>query len=673
MGFSPQDLFDQGAGGAESAARESSKEKKAGTPPETDATLQHSLTLAEYAASKRLPIDFLKNSGLQDCNRRGRPAVRIAYLGEGGEELAVRFRIALEGKKFSWKTGSKTCLYGLNHLAEIRKAGHVVLVEGESDCHTLWYHRVPALGLPGAGNWQEERDAKHFDGIETIHAVIEPDKGGESVLRWLSQSRIRDRIKLLQLPAKDPSALYLENPASFRERWDAACAAAVPWAVKEAERAAAGLREEWERCATLAQLPSILDAFTEELPRIGVVGEQNVTRLIYLVAVSRLLDRPVSLCLKGPSSGGKSFLVESTLRFFPAAAFHALTGMSEHNLVYSKEPLKHRHIVIYEAVGLESDFVSYVMRSLLSEGRLLYGTVEKTAEGLVARTIEREGPTGLITTTTSQALHAENETRLISATITDTQQQTAAVFEALANGNDGHQVDFAPWHALQAYLAAGPANVVIPFAGQLAKLIPPVAIRLRRDFKTLLILIKAHALLHQATRQRDDRGRIVATVDDYAAVRALVADLMAEGVGVAVRATVRATVQCVADLTTLHAEVGLRLLSEALELDKSTVSRRVSAAIALGFLRNLEDRKGHPARLVLGDPLSQERELLPPPEVLQCCNDFGGIKTLILFQPPIMPMKSHPVRRRGRAPPAFPKTAPKPRNPLTTSPIPRRG
>jgi hypothetical protein len=29
---------------------------------------------------------------------------------------------------------------------------------------------------------------------------------------------------------------------------------------------------------------------------------------------------------------------------------------------------------------------------------------------------------------------------------------------------------------------------------------------LRRDFKLLLNLIKAHALLHQASRERDDQG-----------------------------------------------------------------------------------------------------------------------------------------------------------------------
>src|SRR5262249_21699249 len=55
------------------------------------------------------------------------------------------------------------------------------------------------------------------------------------------------------------------------------------------------------------------------------------------------------------------------------------------------------------------------------------------------------------------------------------------------------------------------------------------------------------------------------------------------------------------------------------KLNKSAVSRRVAAALDAGVLRNLEDRKGKPARLVLGDPLPEEIELLPRPERLHGC------------------------------------------------------
>src|SRR5215216_2084632 len=90
--------------------------------------------------------------------------------------------------------------------------------------------------------------------------------------------------------------------------------------------------------------------------------------------------------------------------------------------------------------------------------------------------------------------------------------------------------NFEPWHALQIWLESAEHRVSIPYAKILADLIPPVAVRLRRDFGALLNLIRAHALLHQASRHRDAKGRIIATIEDYVAVRELVVDLVGEGV-----------------------------------------------------------------------------------------------------------------------------------------------
>ena len=380
------------------------------------------------------------------------------------------------------------------------------MVEGESDCHTLWYHGIPAVGLPGAANWREDRDAHHFDGINTIYILIEPDKGGEAVKRWLSQSAIRHRALTFSLPApaKDPSALHIESEATFRTRWQVALLGAIPWTVNEQKETAEERSEAWNTCSELARAPSILDRLDDELTKLGMVGERRCAKLVYLATTSRLLERPVSVAVKGPSSGGKSFAVETTLKLFPPAAFYAMTAMSERALAYSDEPLKHRMLVIYEAAGMDSEIGSYLIRSLLSEGRLRYETVEKTKEGLVSKVIEREGPTGLITTTTALHLHPENETRMISLTVTDTPEQTKAVFEALASdtARDG---DVQQWQALQTWLAAGSCDVVVPFARELASLVPPIAVRLRRDFRTILTLIRAHALLHQASRRKDDR------------------------------------------------------------------------------------------------------------------------------------------------------------------------
>ena len=175
LGLEMRDLFEQG---------NDQRKKFTSYPPKTTATVQP-CNLDNYAASKRLPVEFLKGLGLSDRNYQGEPAVRIPYFDESGKEIAVRFRIALEKSdegddRFRWRTGSKAQLYGLWRLEGIKKAGYVVLVEGESDTQTLWYHKIPALGIPGASNWKAEW-AVHLDGINKIYAIIEPDQGGDTL------------------------------------------------------------------------------------------------------------------------------------------------------------------------------------------------------------------------------------------------------------------------------------------------------------------------------------------------------------------------------------------------------------------------------------------------------------------------------------------------------------
>jgi hypothetical protein len=207
--------------------------------------------------------------------------------------------------------------------------------------------------------------------------------------------------------------------------------------------------------------------------------------------------------VKGPSSGGKSYTAEQVLRLFPEEAYYVLTAASERALAYSQEPLQHRFLVMYEAAGMESEFTTYLIRSLLSEGRIRYETVEKTSEGIQPRLIAREGPTGLLTTT-RVSLHPENETRMFSLPVTDTPEQTSQILLALVEGSRPDQ-DLATWHALQTWLAGAEHRVEIPYATRLAGLIPPLGTRLRRDFGAVLALIRAHAILHQGNPATDKR------------------------------------------------------------------------------------------------------------------------------------------------------------------------
>jgi len=73
----------------------------------------------------------------------------------------------------------------------------------------------------------------------------------------------------------------------------------------------------------------------------------------------------------------------------------------------------------------------------------------------------------------------------------------------------------------------------------------------------------------------------------------------------------RMTALCVGE-----ASVSARAIATRLQLDKSVVSRRIKVALAEGYLVNRATGKGQPQALVLGDPLPEDRMLLPEPASL---------------------------------------------------------
>ena len=159
---------------------------------------------------------------------------------------------------------------------------------------------------------------------------------------------------------------------------------------------------------------------------------------------------------------------------------------------------------------------------------------------------------------------------------------------------------------------------MVPYAVALAELVPPKAVRLKRDFGALLSLVQARALLHRESRERDEQGRIVATLEDYAAVRGLVGEMMSEGVEAVASAAVRETVATAARLLEESGDehITAKAIGAELGVDKAAISRRVRQAVDTGYMENLEDRKGRPMRLVLGEPIPEDSPILPAAEEL---------------------------------------------------------
>jgi hypothetical protein len=584
------------------------------------------LTLAALAKAKRLPEDFLRGLGLHDTRYRGRPAVAIPYLDETGSEVARRFRLSLAGdQRFAWKTGARALPYGLQRLAEARRAGWVLIVEGESDCWTAWRHGLPALGLPGKAVWRSEWAAS-LAGLEVV-IWQEPD-AADFPLR-LGNDLPEARVIVAPLGVKDLSEAHVlgrDVPALVAELR----ATAQPVADLLRVAADAETRRLKAAAAPVLAADDPLEHVAAALRAMGYGGDLTPALITYLCCTTRLLAMrpgamPAHLLLVGPPSAGKSYTLQAVLRLLPAEAYHTIDAGSPRVLIYDDADLRHRVVVFSEADSLpagEDNPAASAVRNLLQDHHLHYKVTVRDPESgeFTVRDIVKPGPSVLVTTAV-RGLGGQLGTRVFTLPVPE---DAAKIRQALRTQAElelhgGAAEPDAALVAYQAYLQRlAPIDVVVPFVLALAEAVgrSANATRILRDFARLNALIKAVALLRQAHRERDDAGRIVATLDDYAAVFALVGPMYEASLSGATE-QMRAIVAAVHRLRSIGVDpVSYSAVAKEVGLHREQVKRLVRIAVAHDWLVNHAEGKHKPADLDVGEPLP-ERTGLPTPEELR--------------------------------------------------------
>ena len=188
--------------------------------PEEDKKPEGSLlsySVEQYVLEKRLPEEFLKEQCCLQTKRdkQGIQYLYIPYFNENSDEVTYRKRYG--DKAFRWKygAGKDICMYGEWKLEQIRTAGYVALVEGESDSQSMWYMGISTLGIPGASMMRKEWATTLQDLKVYIH--VEPDKGGETFFHKVTTA-LRDgnfigqvyKWSCKNLGCKDPSDVYIK-------------------------------------------------------------------------------------------------------------------------------------------------------------------------------------------------------------------------------------------------------------------------------------------------------------------------------------------------------------------------------------------------------------------------------------------------------------------------------
>jgi hypothetical protein len=313
--------------------------------------------------------------------------------------------------------------------------------------------------------------------------------------------KIQDRIEL-DKAIKEASKKHGVSVAAIRE--EIARRKKKPGDVIAMKPPAPSLEKLAKSAAEIINSEDVLDTFSAAWGKVAA-GEAKNAKLLYLCGTSRLFGTCMNAAIKGPSSCGKSVLRGRVLDFFPPESVISFTTLSEKALLYYRDDFCHKIISMGEAAGTEERVLQdYLLRELMSEGRLVYPVVQKVGEELVTISIEKNGPVAFQVTTTKAALHPENETRMLSIDVDDSEDQTKLVLGKVAQivgmNAEAATIDFEPWRDFQRWLAAGNCNVVIPFAARLSA-------RLRANPPRHQGPCSASPELSRARRARPDRGR----------------------------------------------------------------------------------------------------------------------------------------------------------------------
>jgi hypothetical protein len=296
--------------------------------------------------------------------------------------------------------------------------------------------------------------------------------------------------------------------------------------------------------------PNLLNTITKIYLDPKIVGEDKNKQLLFLVACSTFTANPLSAIVKGPSSAGKSYLVNRVLDIFRrlemVIQYSRMTPAFLENLPNKDRPpkprqgkdesnqdyldrleewkknlpksvdLKRKILFIDEFKGIQN---TQAPKLIISEGKLTLGTVDINRQSVE---LEVTGTPSIISTTTQPALEdPEFENRVLSIQIDETQDQTGQILGHIAKRfadpaedlteelrlkqlvNFFHELDY----------AKGIAN---PFGDLVKQDYPSKNIQARREFSKLLSLANVVTWLYQQQRRQAKKGFDIVFVTDLA-------------------------------------------------------------------------------------------------------------------------------------------------------------
>lgn len=358
--------------------------------------------------------------------------------------------------------------------------------------------------------------------------------------------------------------------------------------------------KEEKLALSLLKDPNLFTFITESELSKKIEGEKESIKVIFLSVIGKNVKNAkltsYNILINAESSAGKDHLVTKVLEIFPKDILINRSRISPTTLTYW-------HCFESEPEWTWDGKVLYLEDAgnniLNSEVVKVFCSSETKSTIIVnnkAKDFTQVGKPILVITSASGNLHKENLRRFSVCDLDETDDQTKGIKRRQAEEvRTGIRIDYESY-IIKAMGMLKDVKVVIPFAtNKLADSFPNNII-IRTNFPKFLDYIKASACLHQYQRDRNKKGEVIATKQDYEIAREVFNKIVSNPFMIPLTMDLKSILNKLKELKEKEQLISSYSVSELMPYFSWTdkwLKRQLDKLVEYGFLkRENEEREG---------------------------------------------------------------------------------
>lgn len=274
--------------------------------------------------------------------------------------------------------------------------------------------------------------------------------------------------------------------------------------------------KEQEALEFLSQ-PNLINEIDKHIEASGIVGETTNRKMLYVIASTYKMPNQLHALVQGTSGSGKTHLINAIASLMPPEDTLNMTRVTSKSFYhYQKDELVNKLILIQDMDGLD-DEAKFAFREMQSAGQVSSSTTYKDKSGNLLSTVKTVNANfASMVATTHAEIYYDNMSRSIVLGVDESTKQTQLIIQEqnkkTAGLIDEQKTKQAKELLQNCIRTLKPYEVVNRYADKIQ--LPVEAKMLRRLNNHYQSFVAQITILHQYQRQKDEQGRLIATVED---------------------------------------------------------------------------------------------------------------------------------------------------------------